>query len=323
MQHTIFVLGATRFIGREVVAQARTTGWHVKALARTREAAEKLRAEGVEPVEGDATQPEQWIERTQDAVALIDLLQPKLPPRLTVAQGRRLSVERQELTRGIIGALQSLPNERPLLFSVSGADDLQPDARGVISGRSPLRSSARGFGRIGLPVRRLIEGSKVEATYVYFGNIVYGPGKVFAEMYVRGLAEGKARIVGNGANHLPLIHVADAASAIVHLAGLPRSELIGTSWVVMDGADTTQRQLLDDTADLMGVKHASAVPTWLARLVAGQMGVETITLDVRADPAALLATGFAFRYPSYREGVPATLAQLGVAMSASAVHRRQ
>jgi hypothetical protein len=61
----------------------------------------------------------------------------------------------------------------------------------------------------------------------------------------------------------------------------------------------------------MGTKRPTSVPAWLAALFAGRIAVETITLDAHADPSALLATGFTFRYLSHREGAPATLAALG------------
>lgn len=215
------------------------------------------------------------------------------------------------MTRTALEALRRLgTEERPIFFSVSGADDLQPDAQRTISERSLLRSHPRGFAHIGIPVRRLVETSGIDATYVYLGNLVYGPGKVFADLYVAGLRTGSARVIGKGTNRLPLIHVADAARALVHLAGLPRPDLVGRPFIAMDGADTTQRELLDDTAALMGVKRPRAVPAWLAALVAGPIAVETITLDAHADPSALLATGFRFRYPSHHEGVAATLAAL-------------
>ena len=216
------------------------------------------------------------------------------------------------MTRTMLQALQRLPaQEQPIFFSVSGADDLQPDAQSTINERSPLRTHPRGFAHIGIPVRRLVEASGIEATFVYFGNLVYGPGKVFADQYINGLKRGSARIIGKGTNRLPLVHVTDAAHALVHLAGLPRTELAGRTYIAMDGADTTQRELLVDTAAFMGVKQPGAVPAWLAVFVAGSIAVETITLDAHADPSALLATGFRFRYPSHREGVPATLAALG------------
>ena len=311
MNKTIFVLGGTGFIGHEVVVQARQAEWHVKALVRSEEGANPLRQVGGHSVMGDVYRPGPWVVEARGSTALIDLTQPRLPKRLSRSAMLSLSAERQAMTRAVLGALRSLPaDERPIFFSVSGADDLEPDAQGTISDRSLPRSHPRGFAYIGIPVRRLVEASGIEATYVYFGNLVYGPGKVFADLYVRGVRNGSARILGKGMNRLPLIHVTDAARALVHLAGLPRTQLVGRTFVAMDGADTTQRELLDDTAALMGVKRPGAVPVWLASLIAGSIAVETLTLDAHADPSALLATGFHFRYPSPRQGIPATLAAL-------------
>jgi nucleoside-diphosphate-sugar epimerase len=168
-----------------------------------------------------------------------------------------------------------------------------------------------GFALFGIPVGQLVEASGIEATYVYFGNLVYGPGKVFADQYITGLKKGSACVVGKGTNRLPLVHMTDAARALVHLAGLPRTQLVGRTFIAKDGAGTTQRELLDDTAAFMGVKRPAVVPAWLATLVAGSIAVETITIEAHTDPSALLTTGFLFRYPSHREGVPATLAALG------------
>jgi 2-alkyl-3-oxoalkanoate reductase len=312
MNRTIFILGGTGFIGHEVVIQAVQAGWHVKALVRSEEGANKLRQSGAYPVVGDIYRPETWINEARGSTALIDLTQPKFPKRLSRSAIKALSAERQAMTRATLKALQGLPaGERPIFFFVSGADDLQPDAQGAINERSSLRSQPIGFAHIGIPVRQLVEASGVEASYVYFGNLVYGPGKVFADQYITGLKKGSARVVGRGTNHLPLVHMTDAARALVHLAGLPRTELAGRTFIAIDGVGTTQRELLDETADFMGVKRPAAVPAWLAALVAGSIAVETITLDAHTDPSALLATGFLFRYPSHQEGVPATLAALG------------
>jgi len=317
MTRTLFILGATGFIGRATVSAAIAAGWKVTALARSDEGAARLRAAGARPVLGDVARPDAWIDEARGATALIDLVQPALPTRKSRSAMDTVSRERQAGTAGILTALRGLTAaDRPLLFSVSGIDDLQEDSRGVIDHRSPLRDRPRGFGRIGLPVRRLIEESGLDAAYLYLG-LVYGPGKAFAAQYVDGLRTGKARIVGRGDNYLPLTQVEDAARAIVHLAGQPRAALVGRTVVITDGADPTQRDLLDYTAGLMGVKHASHAPALLVALVAGRVTVDMIARDVHADPAALRATGFAFRYPSYREGVPAALAALGYAPGAA------
>ena len=228
------------------------------------------------------------------------------------------------MTRHLLNALAGLPaQKRPLFIAVSSADDLQPDAQNVIRHDSALRAHPRGFGHIGIPRRKLIEDSGLDATYVYFGNLVYGPGKVFAEQYVEGLKHGTAHVIGDGTNRVPMVHVTDAARALVHLATLAHANtkvdgiaalavtnVVGRTFLAMDGADTTQRMLWDATADAMGVKRPGTDPAWLAAYVAGAIDVESKTLDVHVDNSALRKTGFSLTYPSYREGVPATLAQL-------------
>ena len=245
MNGTMFVLGGTGFIGREAVIQGRQAGWQVKALVRSEAGAVTLRQAGAQPVVGDLYQPESWAAEARDSTALIDLTQPRFPTRLSRSAIRSLSAKRQAMTRATLTALQRSPVEaRPVFFSVSGADDLEPDLENTVSEHSVLRGHPRGFAHIGIPVRQLVEAAGIEATYVYFGNLVYGPGKVFADQYVTGLRNGSARIVGKGANRLPLTHVTDAAGALVHLAALPRTELVGRTlphgWNRYDTARTAR-----------------------------------------------------------------------------------
>jgi nucleoside-diphosphate-sugar epimerase len=309
---TMFLLGGTGFIGREAVAQAVAAGWTVKALTRSAEGRQALEAAGAQPIEGAAEEPVRWADSARGAAVLIDLVQPKFPRRLGRRAVQRIAEQRQATTRGVLGAVESVPEgERPLVLAVSGADDLDPGEAGVVSHESPLRSELAGFASIGVPARRLIEASGADAAFVYFGNMVYGGGKVFADVYVEGLKKRRAKVLGSGSNHLPLTHVTDAARALVHIAGLPRAEVVGRTFVASDGSTTTQRELLEYTADLMGAKRPGSVPAGVAALIAGRPAVETLTLDVRADPSALVATGFQFRYPSHREGVPEALARLG------------
>ena len=168
MARTMFVLGGSGFIGHEAVIQAVQAGWQVKALVRSEEGANKLRQIGAHPVLGDAYQPGMWIAEAEGSFALIDLTQPRFPKRLTRSAIRSLSTARQAMTRAELEALRKLrTEERPIFFSVSGADDLQPDVQGTISERSRLRGHPRGFAYVGIPVRQLVETSGIDATYVY------------------------------------------------------------------------------------------------------------------------------------------------------------
>jgi nucleoside-diphosphate-sugar epimerase len=74
-----------------------------------------------------------------------------------------------------------------------------------------------------------VEASGLDATYVYLGSLVYGPGKLFVDVYV----------TGKGTNRLTLVHVTDAARAIVNLAGLPRKAIVDHLFMAMDAAGTT------------------------------------------------------------------------------------
>lgn len=73
MNKTLFVLGGTGFIGHEVVIQAVQAGWHVKALVRSEEGANKLRQVGAQPVVSDISQPETWVAEVRGSSVMIDL----------------------------------------------------------------------------------------------------------------------------------------------------------------------------------------------------------------------------------------------------------
>ena len=318
MQKTLFLLGATGFIGKAVTGAAIRDGWRVKALVRSHEARAWALAAGAVPVSGSGEAAASWAAEAEGADVLLDLIQPRLPTRLNGAAIRTAANYRLKATAGILDALAAMPPERrPLLLSVSGVDDLLPDENGRVSHRSALRGQPVGFAHIGLPVRRLIEDSGLPATFVYLGT-VYGPGKSFADQILPGLARRRTPIVGSGTNRMALIHLADAAQALVLLAGLPRASLMGRSFVACDGNAVTQGELLRETAALMGASMPFRFPLWLATLVRGRPLIETICRDTVCDPSALLALGFRFRFPSHREGMRDTLAALGYPLAESA-----
>jgi nucleoside-diphosphate-sugar epimerase len=311
MSRTLFLLGGTGFIGREVVQEAVAAGYTVRGLARSDDSAAVLAAAGAEPVRGDAARPAQWATQLRGVDVLIDLVQPPLPKRLGASAVASIVRDRVAFSEALGRELMSIPPaERPVWFSISGADDLEPQD-GVISHESPHRREPKGFARIGVPILRAVQGSGADVAYVYLGVMVYGPGKAFAEYFVNALKKGRARVIGKGENRLPIVHVTDAARALVQLAGLPREQLVGHSFLAADGADATGRELLAETARLMGRKPPGSAPVWLVALIAGRTAAEAMTFDAHVDNSALRATGFEYRYPSYREGVRQTLADLG------------
>lgn len=311
MERSVVILGAAGFVGAAVTRAAVAAGYRVLAVVRSPGALEYVETLGAHPLRGDAAVPGAWIHATAGADALIDLTQPALPTRLTVRAMTRMAHQRLATTEALLGAFRTLPAERrPLWISVSGTDDLLPDARGVLSSASRPRQRPRGFAHIGLPVRAALAASGEAVAFVHFGQMVYGPGKAYAAVIAEGVRTGSARVIGRGDNRLPLTHVHDAAAALTHLVALDRAQLAGRTIVAAPASPDTQRDLFTLTARALGApapKHASML---LAALVAGRANAEAMTLDVPCDPDILTETGFAFRYATLAAGIPATLAAL-------------
>jgi nucleoside-diphosphate-sugar epimerase len=296
LTNDIFILGASGFVGSATADAALRAGLSVGAWARTEAQAQLLRRSGVHVTTPPAIPP---------AKVVVDLIQPKLPERLTESALKQVARYRVETTRQVLGALP----EGAMLFLVSGIDDFDDD---VVSHRSPLATRPRGFACIGLGVRAQVVASGAQFASLHLGT-VYGPGKSFAATLFPRLAKGRLPIVGDGANRLPLIHVDDAARAIVHLARLARERLTAHPWIVTDGSGTTQRELLELGARLLGGPRPRPVPRWLASVVAGGVAAASFSRDVPTDPSALLETGFTFNHPSIATGLPASLAGLEAA----------
>jgi nucleoside-diphosphate-sugar epimerase len=295
--HDLFILGATGFVGSTAVDAALRAGLKVGAWARTEAQAAALKQRGVAVSAPPSIPP---------AKVVIDLIQPKLPERLGEGAFEKAARYRVEATRSV---LQALPPSA-LLFSVSGTDDF---GESPVSHRSPFFSGdPKGFARIGLSVRAELLASKRRFASIHLGT-VYGPGKMFASKLFPGLAKGRLPIIGDGANRLPLIHVEDAASALVHLASLSQEQLTVHPWILTDGTATTQRELLELGAKLLGGPRPKSVPRWLASLVAGSVAAASFSRDLPTDPAALIASGFTFRFPSIETGLPASIARLEMA----------
>src|SRR5215813_2902897 len=99
----LFILGASGFVGSRTVDAALDAGLSVGAWARTEAQADQLRRRGVR-----VTAPP----HIPDAKVVLDLIQPKLPERLTEAAITRAARSRVDVTREV---LERLPRGALLL----------------------------------------------------------------------------------------------------------------------------------------------------------------------------------------------------------------
>src|SRR3954447_20507713 len=92
----VFILGASGFVGSATIDAALQAGRTVGAWARTEAQAEALRRRGVH-VTAPPTIPR--------ARVVVDLIQPKLPERLTRGALQQAARYRVEATQTVLGAL--------------------------------------------------------------------------------------------------------------------------------------------------------------------------------------------------------------------------
>jgi nucleoside-diphosphate-sugar epimerase len=126
---------------------------------------------------------------------------------------------------------------------------------------------------------------------------IYGPGR---GVHVA-MAAGRYTLMGDGSNYISRIHVDDLAS--IATAGL-LSTLSG-AWPVADEHPSTSKEIADYCSALLQVPPAVSAP--LGEVPVSRRGNRRVN-----GRAICRALGVTLRYPSYREGIPASLTQRGM-----------
>jgi nucleoside-diphosphate-sugar epimerase len=147
-------------------------------------------------------------------------------------------------------------------------------------------------GRILLEGERSVLAAPFPATVLRLGGI-YGPSRT---RLVDDVRAGRARFVpGRFTNR---IHRDDAAGALQHLAGLEEAE---ACYLGVDCDPAEERVVLEWLAERLGAPRPRAAE-------AGEEAATRRAGSKRCRNARLVATGYRFRHPSFREGYAALLA---------------
>jgi nucleoside-diphosphate-sugar epimerase len=144
-------------------------------------------------------------------------------------------------------------------------------------------------GEIMLSAERLLQGSRFPSTVLRLGGI-YGPGRTRLIDRVR---RGEPLARSAEPAYTNRIHRDDAAAALAHLLALPEPD---ATYVGVD----------EDPADLGEVMRWIAERQGVA-LVEAEASQALAAGSRRCRNAALLASGFHFAYPSFREGYGALM----------------
>jgi nucleoside-diphosphate-sugar epimerase len=145
-------------------------------------------------------------------------------------------------------------------------------------------------------LERAVLNSPLEPVVLRYGSF-YGPGA--SEEFVAMVRNRKLPVAGAGAGVWSFIHVDDAAAATV--LALER-DATGT-FNIVDDEPAQVSQWLPFLAQAIGAKPPHRVPTWLARLAGGEVGVSLLTQVRGASNAkARHELGWQPRWSTWRDG---------------------
>jgi nucleoside-diphosphate-sugar epimerase len=131
----------------------------------------------------------------------------------------------------------------------------------------------------------------------------YGPGAIDDQVEL--VRKRKFPLVGGGTGYMSWVHLDDAASATV----LAMEQKATGVFNIVDDEPAPASEWLPYLAACAGAKRPMRVPTWLARLLAGEMAVMMMT-EARgfSNAKAKRDLGWELRHPSWRQGFKEELA---------------
>ena len=297
----VLVTGASGFVGHAACRELIARGHDVRALVR-RAGSEPA---GTAPVAGDLT----------DAGALASAVRAAAPEGVLhlaaeIASQRSADRVREVNVEGTRRLLEAcVADGAPKVVFTSTV--VTGEAGGALLVEDEPLPVQTPYGRSKQEGEALLLRCGLPAVVVRPGH-VYGPGGWYEhEMLARLRQPGRFAVIGRGDNLWDVIHVDDVARALVDaLERAPAGEIYHAA----DDEPIAYYDFMALSAQALGVGRPRRVPAWIARLAAGSSAVSAVVRSARTSNAKLKRElGWAPRYPSAREGIPATVAALRAA----------
>lgn len=302
----IFVAGATGVVGRPLVARLVPAGHEVTATTRTQSKVDSLQRAGATPVVVDALDRDAMLRAVSAArpeIVIHELTD--LPPRYAELRKGTGATDRlrREGTRNLVDAAVAAGARRVIAQSIAFA--YAPEGPRVVDEQARLWTDAptQFAGTIDAVValKEAVTGTPgIEGVVLRYGAL-YGPGTWYAPDgdITEQVRRRRLPLVGSGQGTISWLHVDDAASATVAALDAPPG-----IYNVTDDEPVTYLDWLPAFAKRLGAKPPHHVPAWLARLVAGPVGVTVMTAQRGASNAkARTELGWTPAYPSWRDGM--------------------
>ena len=309
----VFVTGASGAIGSRLVPQLIDAGHEVVGTHHSPASAALLRTLGAKPVLLDLldaravrnavleAEPEAIV---HEATALADV---KFSRKMDRVVGTTNEL-RTTGTDALLGAAREAGVRRFVAQSVAVFSRYAREGGPVKTEDDPVETATPASFRQSAAALDHLEQAVTD-----FGGIVLRYGAFYGaanDGLIEPVRKRQFPIVGDGDGVWSWIHLDDAASATV----LALSHDGPAIFNVVDDDPAPVREWLPVLADALGAKPPRHVPTWLARLLAGEV-VTMMSTQARgaSNVKAKRELGWTLRFPTWRTGFPAVYSALAAA----------
>lgn len=301
----VFIAGATGVLGKRVVKALVERAHQVTGLARSRQNEQILASMGAESVRADIFDRDAMVRHVEGHDVVLHLA--TSIPKKNRPFRRDWAVNDLLRTKGVENLIHASLAHKVKAYIQESIVHLYGNRNGdEVDEQTPLANEVPFALRSALTMERTIHRAAEEhglpAMILRFGGF-YGPDAHSSRTMIEGVRTGKMPVIGKGDVFWNLVHLDDAASAVV-LAVERHNGNTGRVFNIVDERPVTMREVLETVAEMTGSKRPRSVPAWLARLAVGRDALGFLSISVRvSNRAARKTLGWEPRYPTLREGL--------------------
>jgi len=304
----IFVTGGTGYIGQVLVAEGVALGYEMVVLTRSLEKIKDLQEMGAQTVVGDLNFDGDWIDEMNACDAVIHLAAPPTwGKKVTKKVAQQYADGHYQLTQRLFNKLD--PQKIKKVIFVGGTSFFGDAGKGQPKEETYL-SEPKGWGPYIAPSIHYAKSQKEKFDLnIVYPSQIYGPSSWLEQLFLEPLYNGKPLTSLKG--YAPIfspIHIEDCGRALIHLI---KHGQAGEEYILTDHQPLPSEQFRKELERLMNVTNSKVrfVPKFLCQLIIGPVLTEYATANTNFSNEKLLATGFHFRYPTYKDGLPSVVEQ--------------
>jgi nucleoside-diphosphate-sugar epimerase len=264
----IFLTGASGYIGSSVALACRRAGHEVFGLVRSADKGRELSRNEMRPVVGTLQAPETYLGFARACTVLIHT---------AFDQQGGAALDRKTVET-LLNVCEKSAQPKTFIYTsgVWANGDTKCGFVDETTPPAPIQAVAHRPG-----VEALVLGSSTAKGIVIRPGLVYGGRGGLTGMWFQGALKDKSvKVIGDGNNHLPPIHVEDLADSYLRAA---ESGLGGELFLLADASSATAKQMATAAAKAAG--YHGDIQLWPVADAAKAMGVwvEGLALDQHID----------------------------------------